>query len=67
MEVEQYNTMMKSLKREKKLEEALRQIKIQTTENIAGLKDIAGLTRDEALDVITWVRELAEEALRKEV
>jgi len=49
------------------LREALREIKIQTTENIAGLKDIAGLTRDEALDVITWVRELAEEALRKEV
>ena len=61
MEVGQYNTMMKSLKREKKLEEALRQIKIGTTE------DIAGLTRDEALNVITWVRELAEQALKQEV
>jgi len=42
------------------LREALREIKIETTE------DIMGLTRDEALDVITWVRERAEEALKQE-
>ncbi len=43
------------------LREALREIKIQTTE------DIAGLPRDEALNLITWVRERAEEALKQEV
>ena len=43
------------------LREALREIKIETTE------DIMGLTRDEALDVITWVRERAEEVLKQEV
>lgn len=60
MTVEQYNTMMRALRREKKLEEALKEIRIQTTE------DIAGLPRDEALDVITWVRERAREALEQE-
>jgi hypothetical protein len=43
------------------LREALREIKIQTTE------DIAGLPRDEALNVITWIRERAEAALKQEV
>lgn len=61
MEIGQYNTMMKALKRNKKLEEALEEIRIETTE------DIAGLPRDEALNVITWVRERAEEALKQEV
>ena len=60
MEIGQYNTMMKALKRNKKLEEALKEIRVETTE------DIAGLPRDEALNVITWVRERAEEALRYE-
>ena len=61
MEIGQYNTMMKALKRNKKLEEALEDIRIETTE------DIAGLPRDEALNVITWIRERAEAALRQEV
>lgn len=43
------------------LREALNEIRIETTE------DIAGLPRDEALNVITWVRERAEEALKTEV
>lgn len=42
------------------LREALNEIRIETTE------DIAGLPRDEALNVITWVRERAEEALKQE-
>jgi hypothetical protein len=61
MEIGQYNTMMKALKRNKKLEEALEDIRIETTE------DIAGLPRDEALNVITWIRERAREALEQEV
>lgn len=61
MEIGQYNTMMKALERNKKLEEALEDIRIETTE------DIAGLPRDEALNVITWIRERAEEALKQEV
>lgn len=46
---------------EERLREALEDIRVETTE------DIAGLPRDEALNVITWVRERAEEALKKEV
>ena len=61
MEIKQYNTMMKALERNKKLEEALEDIRIETTE------DIAGLPRDEALNVITWIRERAKEALKQEV
>jgi len=61
MEIGQYNTMMKALERNKKLEEALEDIRIETTE------DIAGLPRDEALNVITWIRERAKEALKQEV
>lgn len=45
----------------KKLEEALEDIRIETTE------DIVGLTRDEALNVITWVRARAEKALKQGV
>jgi hypothetical protein len=61
VETQRTYAMMKLREREKKLEEALEDIRIETTE------DIAGLPRDEALDVITWVRERAEEALKKEV
>ena len=61
MEIGQYNTMMKALERNKKLERALEDIRIETTE------DIAGLPRDEALNVITWIRERAKEALKQEV
>lgn len=61
MEIGQYNTMMKALERNKKLEEALEEICNETTE------DIAGLPRDEALNVITWIRERAEAALKQEV
>lgn len=46
---------------QERLREALEDIRIETTE------DIAGLPRDEALNVITWVRERAEEALKQEV
>ena len=61
MEIGQYNTMMNALERNKKLEEALEEIRNETTE------DIAGLPRDEALNVITWIRERAEAALKQEV
>ena len=61
METKQYNTMMKSLRREKKLEEALKKIHHEVT------NDIAGLPRDEALNIITWVAETADAALRQEV
>lgn len=61
MEIGQYNTMMKALRRSKNLEEALEEICNETAE------DIAGLPRDEALNVITWVRKRAIEALKQEV
>lgn len=48
----------RALINEERLREALEDIRVETTE------DIAGLPRDEALNVITWVRERAEEALR---
>jgi pentatricopeptide repeat protein len=64
MEIKQYNTMMKSLRREKKLEEALKHIEgMCVFENIC----ITELTRKEALNTITWIRERAEAALRQEV
>ena len=46
---------------QERLREALEDIRVETTE------DIAGLPRDEALIVITWVRERAEKALKQEV
>lgn len=47
--------------RVRKLEKALEEICNETSE------DIAGLPRDEALNVITWVRKRAREALKQEV
>lgn len=64
MEIGQYNTMMKSLRREKKLEEALKHIEgMCVFENIC----VTELTRKEALNTITWIRERAREALEQEV
>lgn len=64
MKVEQYNTMMRALRREKKLEEALKHIEgMCVFENIC----ITELTRKEALNTITWIRERAEAALKQEV
>jgi pentatricopeptide repeat protein len=64
MTVEQYNTMMRALRREKKLEEALKHIEgMCVFENIC----ITELTRKEALNTITWIRERAEAALKQEV
>lgn len=63
MEIGQYNTMMKSLRREKKLEEALKHIEgMCVFENIC----VTELTRKEALNTITWIRERAREALEQE-
>lgn len=63
MEIKQYNTMMKSLRREKKLEEALKHIEgMCVFENIC----VTELTRKEALNTITWIRERAREALEQE-
>lgn len=63
MEIRQYNTMMKSLRREKNLEEALKHIEgMCVFENIC----ITELTRKEALNTITWIRERAREALEQE-
>jgi len=43
-----------------RLREALEDIRIETT------KDIAGISLDDALNIITYVRERAEEALKQE-
>lgn len=61
MELGQYNTMMKALENEKRLREALEYIRVETTE------DIAGISLDEALNIITYVRERAKDALKQEV
>ena len=45
----------------KRLREALKKIHHEVT------NDIAGLPRDEALNIITWVAETADAALRQEV
>ncbi len=51
-------------RREKKLEEALKHIEgMCVFENIC----ITELTRKEALNTITWIRERAREALEQEV